>query len=296
MTPNPALKKLGFAPDDRLVILHMDDVGMCQAAVQAYADLWRAGSISSGAIMMPCPWSAAAAQFCRAHPGVDMGVHTTITAEWETYRWAPLSTRDPESGLLDADGFFPRTVEEIQASSKPEAVYTELKLQVQRALEWGVDVTHIDTHMGAVASAAFVPAYLRVAYEFKLPCMLPRPGAMARDHEKAVPMPSLGLEAISTQLEEEVLPMVDGLFDLPLDDPENQLDLFKLLVPQLPAGITHFLMHPSVDTTELRAIAPDWPSRVANYELFMHNDINAILKQAGVQLIGYRHLKSIIPA
>lgn len=295
MNPNPALKKLGFAPNDRLVILHMDDVGMCQAAVQAYIDLWQAGTISSGAIMMPCPWAAAAAQYCRTRPGVDMGVHTTITAEWETYRWAPLSTRDRDSGLMDADGFFPRTVEEIQASGKPEAVYEELRLQVQRALDWGVDVTHIDTHMGAVASASFVPVYLRVAGEFKVPCMLPRPGALARNHDKAVPMPSLGLEFISAQLEEGGLPMVDGLFDLPLDDPENQLDLFKRLVEQLPAGITHFLMHPSADTPELRAIAPDWPSRVANYDLFMQQDIRSILKEAGVQLIGYRDLKAIIP-
>ncbi len=296
MNPNPVLDKLGFSATDRLVILHMDDVGMCQAAVQAYEDLWQAGTISSGAVMMPCPWAGAAAQYCRAHPGVDMGVHTTITAEWETYRWAPLSTRDPDSGLMDENGFFPRTVEEIQAGGKPEAVYQEIKMQVQRALDWGVDVTHIDTHMGAVASAAFVPAYLRVAYEFKLPCMLPRPGALARDHDSAVPMPSLGLDAISLQLEEEGMPMVDGLFDLPLDDPDNQLELFKRLVEQLPAGVTHFLMHPSVDTPELRAIAPDWPSRVANYELFLHHDISAILKQAGVQLIGYRDLKDIIPA
>ncbi len=294
MTPNPALKKLGFSSTDRLVILHVDDVGMCQAAVQAYADLWQAGTITSGAVMMPCPWATAAAQYCRENPGVDMGVHTTITAEWETYRWAPLSTRDPASGLMDKDGFFPRTVEEIQAGGKPEAVYQELRLQVQRALDWGVDVTHIDTHMGAVASPAFIPAYLRVGYEFRLPCMLPRAGAVARDRDKAVPMSSLGLDAFSAQLEEEGLPLVDGLFDLPLDDPENQLELFKQLVEQLPAGITHFLMHPALDTPELRAIAPDWPSRVANCKLFINHDIRSILKQAGVQPIGYRDLKAII--
>jgi len=273
----------------------MDDVGMCQAAMQAYADLWQAGTITSGAVMMPCPWAATAAEYCHAHPGVDMGVHTTITAEWQTYRWAPLSTRDPASGLMDADGFFPRTVAEIQANGKPEAVYQELRLQVQRALDWGVDVTHVDTHMGAVASAAFVPSYLRVAYEFRLPCMLPRAGAVARDHDKAVPMPSMGLDPFSAQLEDQGLPMVDGLFDLPLDNPDDQLDLFNRLVEQLPTGITHFLMHPSLDTPELRAIAPDWPSRVANYELFMHHDIRAILNQAGVQPIGYRDLKAIIP-
>lgn len=295
MGVNPALKQLGFSNNDRLVILHVDDVGMCQAAVQAYIDLWQAGTISSGAIMVPCPWAAEAARFCRANPGADMGVHTTITSEWETYRWGPISTRDSGTGLMDADGFFPRTVEEIQAHGRPEALYVELKRQVQQALEWSLDVTHIDTHMGAVASASFAPIYLQVAYEFQVPCMLPRTGALSRLNDRAVPMPSMGMETISTQLEEAGLPLMDGLFDLPLDAPENQLELLKLLVGQLPVGITHFLMHPALDTPELRAITPDWPSRVANYELFMHHDVNEIFNKAGVQVIGYRDLKVIMP-
>jgi len=134
MQPNPVLKKLGFSDNDRLVIIHTDDIGMCQASVQAYADLWEFGGISSGAIMMPCPWAKAAADYCKAHPGVDMGVHATLTAEWQTYRWGPLSTRDPGSGLMDADGFFWRSSEEAQAQADPDAVLTELQLQVQKAL------------------------------------------------------------------------------------------------------------------------------------------------------------------
>ncbi len=104
MNPNPLLRKLGCSDSDRLVIIHTDDIGMCQATIQAYKDLWEFGTISSGAVMVPCPWFPAVAQMCRENPGMDMGVHATLNAEWEGYRWGPVSTRDRESGLLDTRG------------------------------------------------------------------------------------------------------------------------------------------------------------------------------------------------
>jgi hypothetical protein len=101
MDPNPVLRKLGFADDDRVVIIHADDIGMCQATMSAFADLVDFGLISSGAVMVPCPWFPQAAAYCRQHPLVDLGVHLTLTSEWDGYRWGPVSTRDPASGLID---------------------------------------------------------------------------------------------------------------------------------------------------------------------------------------------------
>jgi len=294
MQPNPVLKKLGFAPTDRLVILHTDDIGMCQASVQAYADLWEFGGISSGAIMMPCPWAKAAADYCKAHPGVDMGVHATLTAEWELYRWGPLSTRDPGSGLMDADGFFWRKSEEAQAQADPEAVLTELQLQVQKALAWGVDATHVDTHMGTVAHPKFIGAYLQAATQNRLPAMIPRGSAavyteMGLDAETAA-----GFAAFTQQLEEQGMPLVDGMASMPLDQPEGQVEIAKKLLGELPAGVTHFLFHPSLDTPELRAICPDWRGRVANYHTFMSKEIKDFLKNSGIHVIGYKALRDLI--
>ena len=106
MQSNPVLKKLGFSNDDRVAIIHTDDIGMCQASVDAFADMVDYGLISSGAVMVPCPWFLEAAAYSTAHPQADLGVHLTLTSEWETYRWGPISTRDPASGLLDEQGFF----------------------------------------------------------------------------------------------------------------------------------------------------------------------------------------------
>ncbi len=107
MTTNPFLKKLGFSDNDRAVIIHTDDIGMCHASVQAFKDLWAFGTISSGATMVPCPWFPAVAQMCRENPDMDMGVHATLNAEWESYRWGPVSTRDASSGLMDEIGLLP---------------------------------------------------------------------------------------------------------------------------------------------------------------------------------------------
>ena len=121
---NPFLKKLGYAVNDRVVIIHCDDIGMCQATIDAYADLDAYDTISSGSIMMPCPWSLAAIDYGKIHLQSDLGIHLTFNSEWKTYRWGPLSTRDPASGLLDRHGYFYTTFEEAQEHAQPEAVAT----------------------------------------------------------------------------------------------------------------------------------------------------------------------------
>jgi predicted glycoside hydrolase/deacetylase ChbG (UPF0249 family) len=294
MQPNPILKKLGYANTDRLVILHTDDIGMCQASVQAYADLWEFGAISSGAIMMPCPWAKAAADYCKAHPGVDMGVHATLTAEWETYRWRPLSTLDPSTGMTDADGFFWRKSEEAQAHADADAVMVELQSQVRKTLEWGVDATHVDTHMGAVAHPRFIGAYLQAAMQNRLPAMIPRGDAAVYAEMGLDAATAAGFAAFTAQLEEQGMPLVDAVVSMPLDRAEGQVEIAKKLLDGLPVGVTHFLFHPSLDTPELRAICPDWRGRAANYQAFMSREIKDFIKNSGLHVIGYRDLRKLL--
>jgi predicted glycoside hydrolase/deacetylase ChbG (UPF0249 family) len=294
MNPNPILKKLGYSDSDRLVILHADDVGMCQATLPAFADLWEVGGVSSGAIMMPCPWAKAAAEYGRTHPGVDLGVHATLNAEWETYRWRAVSTADPGTGLLDEDGFLWRSPADTQEHADPDAVLTELQAQVRKAFAWGVEVTHLDTHMGTVAHPKFIPAYLQTAAAAGLPVMIPRGDPQIFIHMGLDPESAAAFAAFTAQLEEQGLPLLDKVDFMPLDQPEGQVEIAKQKLGDLPAGVTHFLFHPAVDTPELRAVCPDWPSRVANYQAFMNPEVRAFIRDAGIQVIGYRDLKRLI--
>lgn len=296
MGPNPALKKLGFSAEDRVVILHADDIGMCQASVSAFADLDAFGIISSGAVMVPCPWFPEAAAYARDHPEADLGVHLTLTSEWETYRWGPISTRDPASGLMDEEGFFPRTAEEAQERADAEAAGRELEAQVERAVAAGIRPTHVDTHMGTVAHPRLIPGYLQLALRLRLPFMMFRMDEA--DWRRAGLTGEAATMAVGMvqDLEEMGVPLMDHLHMMPLDAPEDRLAQVRAVLAGLEPGLTHFIVHPSCDTPELRAITPDWPSRVADYRTFMTEALREIIRELGLQVIGYRALQALMPA
>lgn len=288
------LKKLGTSETDRLVIIHADDVGMCQAGLTAFAKLWDFGTISSGAVMTPCPWFPAAAAFCREHPEVDMGVHATLNSEWHSYRWGALSTVDPQSGLLDEEGYLHRSSQGAFDKASSQAVALEIKAQIQRAIDGGIDITHIDSHMGTVFHPKFIQSYVGSAIEQRIPVMQPRATAVGIESMGATPEILSLLSPLLDDVEGQGFPLIDGVMMMPLDQPEGQLELAKKMLASVPAGITHFILHPAEDTPELRAICPDWPSRVANFRTFMDPDLKKYIQNLGIQLIGYRSLRNII--
>lgn len=294
MNPNPILRKLGFAATDRVVILHADDIGMCHATIPAFAELADFGLVSSGAVMVPAPWFLEAAAYCRQHPQVDVGVHGTLTSEWETYRWGPLSTRDPATGLLDAQGYLHQSVTALVTNGDPSAVQIELTTQLKRAMAEGIDPTHIDTHMAAIASPRFIPGYLQLAIAYGLPPMLVRLDeagwrAQGLDAETA----AFAARTVE-QMEAQGLPMLDNISMLPLDQPNNRFEAAKRAMAALPAGITHFIIHPAIDTPEVRAITPDAPSRIADYRTFTSKEMKAYVHNAGIHVIGYRPVRALM--
>lgn len=290
--PNPVLRRLGLAPTDRVAIVHADDLGMAQGSVPAFEELMAWGLVSSGAVMVPCPWFPAMANLCRQHPEADVGVHLTLTSEWDSYRWGPISTRNATSGLLDDEGYFPHTVEEVQANATVDVVAAELEAQVSRALKAGIDVTHVDTHMGAVAAPQFMPAYIQLATAHKLPPMVPR----YEEQQWLEFGLDAGTAAYAAQfvqvLEDMGMPLLDHLTGLHLGDPTDRLELAKATFDALPAGVTHLIIHPAKDTPELRAATPTtWRARAADYQVFGSEELRAHVHKIGVQVIGYRAIR-----
>ena len=291
MKPNPLLQRLGYTNNDRLVILHTDDIGMCHASVQAFKDLWAFGSISSGATMVPCPWFPAVAQMCRENPEMDMGVHATLNAEWESYRWSPVSTRDPDTGLLDESGYFHQWHQAVYDNAKPEAVDIEVNTQIERALAAGIDITHVDSHMGTIMNPMFVQSYVQAAAKRLLPNMLPRSSAIGIEMMGGGEKERTEYAPVMELIESMGIPMVDGILAMPLEHDQDHIGVAKKLLGELPIGITHFLLHPSIDTPELRALAPDWRARVANYNAFMSDDLRIHLEGEAIKVIGYRAIR-----
>ncbi len=295
MKPNPLLKELGLAEDDRVVILHADDVGMCQSSVAAYADLVEFGLISSASVMVPCPWFPETATFCRDHPSgkIDMGVHLTFTSEWDGYRWRPVSPCDPASGLTDESGYFYANAEAVQEHADPAAVQVEAKAQVKLALAFSIDVTHVDNHMGTVFHPRFLDAYVQSALQHRVPPLLLRmddAGLREWGMEAEV---AAQLARQLQRLERQGVPLLDYLHVMPLDEPDNRVEQIKRVFDSLPAGITCLNIHPAQDSTELRAIAPDWRGRVSDYRAFTSEALRAHVRDSGVQVIGWRDLRAI---
>lgn len=293
--PNPLLQKLGFDNDDRIVILHVDDIGMCNSTITAFEDLDESSSISSGSIMVPCPWFLAAAEFARNHPASDLGVHLTLNSEWPTYRWRPVSTRNIDSGLIDHQGFFHRRYEEAQEMGLPQYVIDELKTQIKNAIDIGIKPTHLDNHMLTLIHPKYLKIYIDLAKEFNLPLALPRLTAEGWQKFRMDAESAKKAEQLVSDLEEDGFPLLDSLTGLKLDIAENRLEQAKTALSSLPAGIHHFYIHPCIDSTEIRAITPDWQGRVADFQAFRENNISNFLRDSGIQTITYRNILEFMP-
>ncbi|HEX4964111.1 MAG TPA: polysaccharide deacetylase family protein [Thermoanaerobaculia bacterium] len=284
---NPALKALGFAPGDRVMVLHADDVGMCEPTLLAFAELAAAGTVTAGSVMVPCPGFAATAAYCREHLEVDAGVHLTLTSEWPAYRWGPISTGDPDSGLLDGEGYFHHDRAEVWERARPEAVTVELREQIRRARQFGIDPTHADGHMLAVFHPRLLASYVEIVLEEGLLPLLwwPRPGSRS-------PSGPESLELFEAWAERGV-PVFDHLALIPLSRTGDRLEHARELVDNLPAGLTWWLVHPAVDTPDLRRTIPDWRARVAELEALRSPELLRQLRRRGIHCIGCRVLREV---
>ncbi len=285
MSHNPVLSKLGFSIRDRVAVINADDVGMCQATVPAFFELLDGGLVSSGSVMVPCPWFLEAAACARRTAAADLGVHLTLTSEWDRYRWRPISTCDLRSGLIDREGFFYRN-QSMWDDPDLEAVLGEMRAQVDRARRAGIDATHIDSHMFAILSHGIVDAYVALGFEQRLPVLM---------HRQPAWVEALTAEEIN-RWEEQGLPVFDHLREISLDQPRNAwLDVAQRLFDELPAGLTYVILHPALDTPELRALAADWQQRVADYETFRGEELRNHVKNSGIHVIGWRALRELMP-
>src|SRR5512141_3493389 len=170
--PNLA-EELTGDPNGRVLVLHVDDVGMCHGANAAFVELMRTRHVTCGSIMVPCPWFREIAIEAVHDPSLDLGVHLTLTSEWPLYRWGPISTADRATGLIDAQGCFPRDCLLLRRQVDAKAAEIEFRAQIDRALDAGIDVTHIDTHMGAAVLPEVVDVYIMRGHEYRLPILLP---------------------------------------------------------------------------------------------------------------------------
>jgi len=270
-------ERLGYDADSKLVILSCDDLGSCHAANIGVYSALRDGVATCASIMVPAPWSRHAAMM---YSGEDIGVHLTLNAEHPLYRWGPI-THAPS--LLSGDGGFPREIDDLWEHADPAEVLRECRAQIERAILWGFDVSHLAPHLSAITlRPEFFDVYLDLAVEFRLPIRLPS----TIDEERA------GFPFRRLAAEEGVVFPDHFDHDWKAGSRDRVLDALRNLRP----GVTEIHVQPAIDTAEVRALAGEsaqgW---IDDLELVTRDPaLRTMLDELGVVLIGYRHLRNVM--
>jgi predicted glycoside hydrolase/deacetylase ChbG (UPF0249 family) len=285
---------LGHDPQAKLLMVHADDAGMCHSVNLATAEALLQGAVQSASIMVPCPWFSEFAETARAHPELDLGLHLTLTSEWKHYRWRSVAPPEKVKGLLDPEGFMWRDVRSAASRASAEEVETELRAQIERARQFGVKFTHFDTHMGTLyARPDYFDVYTKIARECGVPCMIPRPTAVAAAELKGYPITAEMLE----QKGKEGFVLIDRLVTgVPGRTVEERKESYRKFLRALQPGATKLIVHLAKDDPEIRAVTNSWEQRWADFLFFTSSEAAQMLKELGIRPLTYRELaKALTP-
>jgi hypothetical protein len=298
-------ERLGYPKGARVLLIHVDDAGMSyesnQGAIVALTD----GAATSVSVMMPCPWVPGFVKWLHQHPTIDAGLHLTLTAEWDEYRWVPLSGRKAVPGLVDTSGCLWASVAQVVQHATADEITTEMTAQLERARAMGFEPTHLDTHMGTVyATQQFLMAYIQLGIKNHIPVMLPggadkliiQQGSLSQ--QQVVPIRTLG-----KLLWNAGLPVLDDLHNFSYDwkVPDNiarddakldewrtakYIDALDILQP----GVTMMIMHCTNATPAFAHISDSGPLRRGDMLAMLNPAFKKALHDKGIILTTWREL------
>jgi len=281
-------ERLGYPKDAKLLILHADDIGVSHSENMASVSAMEKGCISSGSIMVPCPWFPEIAAYVQKHPEYDFGLHITLTSEWKYYKWGPVTPAYEIPGLVNKNGFLYSTVDSVKQSATAAEVEKETRNQVKRAIQFGINPTHLDAHMfTALNRLDFMKAYLKVGHEFKIPVFLYR-------HLES----ELNFKFDSLVSDKDVI--VDTIVTvLPENFKTGVHDFYISSLRNLKPGLTYYIIHTAFDDEEMKAVTigfTDWGSawRQEEYNFFSSSECAKLLKENNIYVITWKEIRDKI--
>jgi predicted glycoside hydrolase/deacetylase ChbG (UPF0249 family) len=280
-------EKLGLARDAKLLIIHADDVGMTHSVNAATIRALESGSVNSASVMVPCPWFPEIAEYLKAHPDVDFGLHLTLTSERVYYRWGPVASKDKVPSLVDKNGYFHHDWSRDTHIDAKEAEL-ELRAQIDRAYAMGLHPTHLDSHQYRLIDngKGLFEAFLRVAHAYKLPVFVAHDWFAERPYLES----SLSGEDIVIDHTVTIDPSVT---------PEKWATFYKTALENLQPGITEFVIHVAFADDEMKAATRErdtWGAawRQRDFDFFASDEFRRLLQQQNIKLITWRELARAI--
>ena len=283
--PETIAERLGYAADARVLILNADDFGMCHDQNEGVIRGLTDGLFTSSTILVTCPWFEEAADFARTNPAADLGVHLTLTAEWDRYKWGPVLGRRAVPSLVDERGYLWQTVAQVYEHARLDEAEAELRAQIEKALAAGIDATHLDSHMGTLQLRAdYHEIYLRLADEYQVPIRLVSRRLMREQ----------GMGAILDQLDAYGIVTPNHLvFNGPPSVSETESYWTNLIATMQP-GVTEILCHPALARDELKSCAHDAFQREADLRYFTSEKTRRLIADKGIALVGFRRLRDLM--
>jgi len=278
-------EKLGYAKESKLLIIHADDIAVAHAENSATFKALKTGVVNSGSIMVPCPWFSEVASYVKENPKADLGLHLTLTSEWKYYKWGPVTPGSAVPGLINKNGFLYSSVDSVVMFASPAEVEQEIRNQVKKALQMGIDPTHLDAHMGtAFSSQGFLKAYIKVGNEFNVPVMLSRQ-----------------LEGLfGIKLDSFITPsmvLIDNIIMATPNDFKNTMkNFYSSVLNGLKPGLNCLLIHVAYDNDEMKAVSIDHPDygsawRQEDFDFFTSEECRGLLKKNNIVLVTWREIR-----
>ena len=286
-TEKTIAERLGYPRDAKLLIVHADDLGMAHSVNAATIKAFETGLVNSGSIMVPCPWLTEIAAYARDNPKADLGLHLTLTSEWTSFRWGPVTPKDRVKSLLDKDGYLHLTETEAASKADPKEVELEITAQIERARALGIQPTHLDSHMGTLyQNKALFEVFLRVARNHKLPVRIAKTWFARADFLPALLSP------------DDVY--IDRILDINPTVPANDwAKFYSDAIKKLEPGVTEIVIHLAYDDGEMRGATinhPDWGAswRQRDFDFFTSEAFRKLLQDNQIKLITWRDLGGLI--
>ena len=281
-------ERLGYPQNTKLLIIHADDLGVSHSENIASIHALEKGSVSSASIMVPCPWFPEIAAYAKANPNADLGLHLTLTSEWKLYKWRPVAPHSDVKSLLDEQGYMNETVEGFLSTATPEDVEKELRSQIERAREFGIDPTHLDAHMGAAFSTEkFLEILIKLSREYKIPAMI------SKDFSRV-----LNIDYTKMVSDRDIV--VDRIIIASSRDYKSGMEAFyQQQIKSLQPGLSVLLLHAAYDNDEMKAVTmghEDYGSkwRQIDFNFFTSETCKKLLVEQNVKVITWKEIRDKI--
>jgi len=279
-------ERLGYPSDSKLLIIHADDLAVAHSEDAASFEALDKNAVTSASIMVPCPWLSEVADYAKAHPDADLGLHLTLTSEWKTYRWGSVASRDKVPSLFDPSGYLWPDQGVAAQHIKADEAEQEIRAQIERAIAMGIHPTHLDSHMGTLLTRPdLFGVYVKVAHEYKLPFLAVRGVDLS--------------PAMQSQLSEKDVILNDLVIADPRVKPAEWKNFYLNAVRNLKPGVTEIIVHLGRDDAELQAVTVDHPDygaawRQRDYDAITSREFKQTLEDNHVILIRWKDLRKLL--